>query len=226
MDFPYRYETHCHTSETSKCGSSSGAEMARYFYELGYAGIFVTDHFFNGNTTVSPELPWEQRVEEFCVGYENAKKEGDRLGIDVFFGWEYSYGWCHLLTYNLTKEWLRKHPDLLEWSVTTYLDRVREDGGFVVHAHPFREGVEVVTLLPNKVDAIETPNASRSDAFNGYGKTYAEMMGLPMTAGSDIHKVDSSRLCGVALAEKLTCSEDYARAVLERKVSLFDNRMK
>ena len=41
----YKYETHLHTSEVSKCARSTGAEMARAFNKAGYAGIFVTDHF-------------------------------------------------------------------------------------------------------------------------------------------------------------------------------------
>ena len=74
----FKYETHLHTSETSRCGKSSGAEHVRQFAEHGYAGIFVTDHFFNGNTTVPAELPWEERVALFLRGYEAAAEEGAR----------------------------------------------------------------------------------------------------------------------------------------------------
>ena len=86
----YRYETHMHTCEGSACASASGAEMARAHRENGYTGIFVTDHFFNGNTAVPRELPWRERVERFCLGYEHARKEGERIGLDVFFGFEYA----------------------------------------------------------------------------------------------------------------------------------------
>ena len=47
-----RYETHSHTSETSRCSHISGAELAEFYKSLGYTGLFITDHFFNGNTTV------------------------------------------------------------------------------------------------------------------------------------------------------------------------------
>ena len=36
---PYRYETHLHTAEGSKCATASGAEMARAHREKGYTGI-------------------------------------------------------------------------------------------------------------------------------------------------------------------------------------------
>ena len=71
----YKYETHLHTSEASKCGSSEGAEYISVYKKLGYAGIFVTDHFFGGNTAVSHELDWHTRIEQYCKGYENALAE-------------------------------------------------------------------------------------------------------------------------------------------------------
>jgi hypothetical protein len=49
----FKYETHLHTSEASACGSSHGAEYISVYKKLGYDGIFVTDHFFGGNTAVS-----------------------------------------------------------------------------------------------------------------------------------------------------------------------------
>ena len=71
----YKYETHLHTSEASKCGTSAGAEYISVYKKLGYDGIFVTDHFFGGNTAVSHELDWHTRIEQYCSGYEHALEE-------------------------------------------------------------------------------------------------------------------------------------------------------
>ena len=87
----YIYDTHVHTSQASDCALSSGAQMAQKYKELGYDGIFITDHFFHGNTCVDRSLPWADWVRLFCQGYEDAKKQGEKIGLDVFFGWEYSY---------------------------------------------------------------------------------------------------------------------------------------
>ena len=86
----YRYETHLHTKEGSACSSAPADEMARAHKAAGYDGIFVTNHFFNGNTSVPADLPWEERVCRYCEGYEIAKKTGDEIGLKVFFGIE----WC------------------------------------------------------------------------------------------------------------------------------------
>lgn len=108
----FRYETHLHTCEGSACASASGAEMARAYKELGYTGIFVTDHFFNGNTAVPLCLPWRERIERFCLGYEHAREEGEKIGLDVFFGFEYGVRGADFLVYNLDREWLIRHKDI------------------------------------------------------------------------------------------------------------------
>ena len=68
----YLYETHMHTAEASACATGTGAEMVRAYAEFGYSGVIITDHFFNGNTSIPEYLPWEKRIELFCKGYENA----------------------------------------------------------------------------------------------------------------------------------------------------------
>ncbi len=71
----YIYETHLHTTAASACARSAGSEYISFYKNLGYDGIItVTDHFFNGNCCVPENLPWEERVDIFCSGYEDAPK--------------------------------------------------------------------------------------------------------------------------------------------------------
>ncbi len=196
----YALETHMHTSEASKCARASGRQMAQFYKKLGYSGIIVTDHFFNGNTAIPPHFPWQERVRLFCRGYENAFDEGQRIGLDVFLGWEYGYYGTEFLTYGLDKTWLLNHPDVLEWGVEDYLARVRADGAFVVHAHPFREAsyIETLRLFPRSVDAVEVINSrneSKEQDVKAY--RYASKHRLLMTSGSDSH--DSAVLPGGGL---------------------------
>ena len=107
---PYRYETHMHTRQGSACGVSSGAEQARFYRDLGYTGIFVTDHFTGGNTAVPRDLPWRERVEWFCSGYEDALAEGQRIGLDVFFAWEQNFDGDEYLIYGPDNTALHRVP--------------------------------------------------------------------------------------------------------------------
>ena len=49
----YRYETHLHTSPVSKCGKVSVRENLEFYKELGYDGVFITNHFLDGNLNMS-----------------------------------------------------------------------------------------------------------------------------------------------------------------------------
>ena len=135
----YLYETHMHTSEASACAGSTGAQMARAYKEAGYTGIIVTDHFFYGNTSVDRSLPWEEWVRRFCLGYEHAKAEGERIGLSVFFGWEACYEGTEFLVYGLDQAWLLAHPQIKDASIGEQYALVHEGGGIISHAHPFRE---------------------------------------------------------------------------------------
>lgn len=219
----YKYEPHLHTSEGSTCASSTGAEMARAHKAAGYDGIFVTDHFFNSSTTVPRELPWEERIDLYCKGYENALAEGERIGLAVFFGVEWTIRGADLLIYNKDKQWLKCNEYLLtEADERELFFEVRKTGGFIVHAHPFREAdyIPHISLYPHDVDAVEIINTRNSDPlfggntiFNDRAEMYAKMYGLAGTGGSDTHNASQIVGGGIMVPEKINTPEDYLRQI-------------
>lgn len=232
-EYPYVYETHLHTNEASACAVNTGAEMARACYEAGYTGIMVTNHFVYGNTNVDRSLPWAEWVECFCKGYENAKTEGDKLGLQVFFGWESCYQGTEFLVYGPDKAWLLAHPQIRDATIEEQYRMVSQDGGMVIHAHPFRKEdyIPKIRLFPEYVDGAECVNATHScglsrshndPEFDEKAKAYAKGYHLPMTAGSDVHRTELL-YGGMAYKEPLTGIDDYIRAVKERRDCLLLN---
>ena len=209
----YRYETHLHTCQGSACASATGAEMARVHLDAGYTGIFITDHFFNGNTSVAENLPWKQRVELFCRGYEDAREVGEKIGLQVFFGFEYNYHGAEFLVYNLDKQWLLQHEDIHLVSPRRALAMMRRDGGFVVQAHPFRERdyIDHFQLFPRDIDAVEAINAANAPGENDRAFQFAKMFDLPVTSGSDSHHTHLLYGGGVETPEKMETPRDYLR---------------
>ncbi len=223
-EYPYLYETHLHTIEGSACAHFTGKEMARSCKEYGYTGIFVTDHNWGGNTAVNRKLSWEEWVNQFCKGYESAKEEGDKIGLDVFFGYEAGYAGTEFLLYGIDKEWMLAHPALRTADVEEQYKLVKEKGGMVIHAHPYREEdyIPEIRLFPQWVDGVEAVNAMHSNSrsfahneprFDVSAIAYAKENKLPMTAGSDIHFTDLLG-GGVAFKRKLTSGADYVKAIL------------
>ncbi len=213
----YKYETHMHTREGSACSSAPAEEMARAHKELGYDGIFVTNHFFNGNTSVPRDLLWEERVDRYCEGYEIAKKTGDEIGLKVFFGIEFCVYSSDFLIYNIDKEWLKSNEELLMRSDERELFRtVRAIGGFIVHAHPFRGDsyIHHISLYPDDIDAVETINASHTnEMYDARAKLYADMYGLPKTGGSDSHHLEKLFGGGIMVPEPINSPDDYLRQI-------------
>jgi predicted metal-dependent phosphoesterase TrpH len=64
-------------------------------------------------------------------------------------------------------------------------------GGLAIPPHPydlFRAGIRFSTLETLPIDAIEVFNAATTlRRYNRYAFKYAQLRGLPMTAGSDAH---------------------------------------
>lgn len=218
----FRYETHLHTSEASACAILSAKEQVKYYKEAGYAGIIVTDHFFYGNTSISRELPWEEWINQFCKGYENAKAEGDKIGLKVFFGWEANYDSTEFLVYGLDKAWLLAHPEIIYWPVEEQYRKIHEAGGFIVHAHPYRirPYIKEIRLFPKLVDAVEAINVNNhNDIFDRQALIYARKNKLPVTAGTDAHGKERLH-SGVAFHYELESIQDYIEGIRSGKGEL------
>jgi hypothetical protein len=200
---------------------SRGSEYIKRYRDLGYAGIIVTDHFYNGNTTVARNLPWREWVRRFCRGYEETWEAGARQGLDVFFGWEETFDDNDdYLIYGLDKAWLLEHPEARNWTREEQYRTVKQYGGCVVQAHPFRQHyyISTVRLSTGCVDAVEAANAGNHEqSYDALAMRYAEKLGLPATAGSDIHDAaqaeDGERIFGVYLDKKMETIADYVGAI-------------
>ena len=210
----YRYETHLHTVEASACGRTPGREYPAIFKERGYDGIFITDHFFHGNTRPSRELPWPDYVEAYMKGYEEAKKAGDEIGFKVFFGIEENFEGDEFLIYGLDKAFLLAHPEIPHWTREEMIQWVHEAGGAVIQAHPFRDRdyIKKIHLYLDDIEGIEGINTANTANDNLAALCYALKHHLLIQAGSDTH--DKARIGdengGILLEEPILSAKDYA----------------
>ena len=221
---PFLYETHMHTCQASACGKATGKEQARAYKDAGYTGIIITDHFFGGNTRIDRSLPWEQRIDGFWSGYEDAREEGERIGLDVFFGLEQNFHGDEYLIYGLTKEYMKAHPEMEHWTRKQQMDEVHRAGGCVVQAHPFRmrDYMDRIRLGLLFCDGIEAANAGNDPLADARAWRLGKELRLQMTAGSDNHVGAASPMYGVLLENRLTSIADYVNIILNKgKAELF-----
>lgn len=219
----YRYDLHVHTSNSSACARNTGAEMIDMYKSIGIDGIVVTDHFYMGNTSVPRELEWSEWCERFKGGYYSAKERGDEIGIDVFYGWEYSYAGTDFITLGLDNDWLTEHPEVKKLGIKEYLSLVRSSGGYVIQAHPFREAgyIPYIRLMPRFVDCIEIMNGGNNELQNEMAEIYAKKYDLDYSAGSDSHFTTWDHICGIETDERITTSGELIHVLRSRSAKVF-----
>lgn len=215
----FLYETHMHTCQASACGVSKGSEHVHYYKDQGYSGIIVTDHFFGGNTAVDRHLPWDQFVDGFWAGYEDAAEEGQKIGLDVFFGLEQNFAGDEYLVYGLTKQFMKEHPEMPRWTRKQQLDIVHAAGGCVVQAHPFRMRpwyMNRIRIGLEFCDGVEVANVGNDPQDDARCMLMAKEKNLVMIAGSDNHRSPAKEIYGVELDRKLNGIEDFVHLILDR----------
>ena len=231
----YLYETHCHTSPVSKCGKASVRETVCFYKQLGYDGIFITNHFLDGN--INPEaraLPYCGQIDYYFSDYEEAVRIGAEVGIKVFPAVELSYKGTDFMIYGLEKEWYKAHPEILEMKKSEELPFMMEEGAFVIQAHPYREAhyIDHIRLFPRSVHGVEVINSNQAWGSNDMANIYADRYGFLKTAGSDNHWAGNvfSRLrekgfvpeiAGMCSDNEINSVQDFVCAVRSGSMRLF-----
>lgn len=221
----YKYETHLHSNPVSRCASASVEESIDFYKELGYDGVFITNHFINGNINIDADAPYEDKINFYFSDFERGKEYGQKIGFKVFGGVEISCGGTDFLIYGLDKEWFLKNRDAENMKVKERLAYYTESGALVIQAHPYREAsyIDHVRLFPRSVHGVEIINASRNEFENNMAKIYAKEYNLLEFAGSDNHSAaNRERLAGVEFDTPLLDEEDFCKRVLENKHKIFE----
>ncbi len=162
-----RIDLHVHTaySADSKIGIKQLIKWSSKQTKLD--GIAITDH-------------------DSIEGYKHLKKSS--INTDDFLvipGIEISYPQGHILILDITEE-----PSKLIMTAEEIIDFTREQGGFIIIAHPYRfNGLgDIAEDFPG--DAIEVLNPTASNEENRSAKLLAQSRNLPGIAGSDAHRIE------------------------------------
>jgi hypothetical protein len=220
----YKYETHLHTCPVSECASASVEEQLTFYKSLGYDGVFITNHFLDGNINIDRNKSYEEKLDFYCSDYEKALAIGKEIGIKVFFGAELAYKGTDFLVYGLDKQWYLRHPEIMDMTKRQELKFMMENGALVIQAHPFREAfyIDHIRLFPRNVHGIETVNASRKDEENEIASIYARHYGLLPFAGSDNHiGKGQKRLAGIGCKEPIRDEADFVNKVKAQQTEIF-----
>ena len=225
----YKYETHLHTSPVSSCANAGVEETVRFYKEQDYDGIFITNHFLDGNINFDRSAPYYEKVEFYFSDYEKAVEVGKEIGIKVFCGVEMSHGGTDFLIYGLNKKWYLKHPEIMKMRKSAELAFLAKNGAFIVQAHPFREAgyIDHIRLYPRLIHGAEVFNANRSDFENRMAQIYAEQYNLCRFAGSDNHIGSKQKNFGGMQSETpIKDEKEFISALKSGKLEIFTKTVK
>lgn len=213
-----------HTLPVSKCARQDVRQNLEFYASLGYDGIFITNHFLDGNINIDKSLPYEEQLEFYFSDYYEALKLSKEIGIKVFLGIEISYRGTDFLIYGLDKEWFLAHPEIMDMKKSEELAFLIENGALVIQAHPYREDRHInhIRLFPRCVHGVEVINASRPDFENAMADAYANAYQLLKIAGSDNHAGNNAkRLAGIETSSPLLDEKDFIIRVKSGAITLF-----
>ena len=212
----YRYETHLHTFPVSKCGKADIYQSIDFYKQLGYDGIFVTNHFIDGNINIDSVASYEEKINFYFSDYEKGAEYGKSIDFKVFSGVEMSYKGTDFLIYGLDKEWFLENKQIESMKKSEELNFLMDSGALVIQAHPFREAsyIDHIRLFPKCVHGVEVINSSRNDFENNMAKIYAQNYGLLEFAGSDNHSANQrDLLAGMCSDTPIVNEQDFVNRI-------------
>ena len=197
------FDMHAHTKGISKCCRVEAEEIVKRAKTAGIGGIILTNHYTESYVTDGDYEAFARRyVEEF----HKTKRLGEQIGITVVFGIELTMEFdpaVHLLIYGVPEEFIIKNPTIFNLTQKELYRLVRENGGALVQAHPYRNNVDRL-LDTDYLDGIEI---SCHPLYEGTHisklSPIAYNAGLILTVGGDYHADTRRPKCGMYIDEEI-----------------------
>lgn len=206
----FKYDTHVHTSETSRCAKTTAVETVRLYKAAGYDGIVITDHFCTSFFDSIPGETWAAKVDQFLDGYRQAFAEGNKIGLKVFLGIEllFEENFNDYLIYGFDESFLYDNSGLCKLGLNDFKDFIKGTEIMTVQAHPFRRYITPVD--PGLLDGVEVYNGNpRHDSQNHLALQFANKYNLIKSSGSDFHQIEDLAKGGIETQYPIKSINDF-----------------
>jgi hypothetical protein len=170
-------------------GLNTPKQMVQHAKRIGLDALAITDH-------------------DTLTGSRKAKRYGKRYGVHIIPGMEITTESGHVVGLGITEHIKRG------LSVEETVDRIHEQGGIAISAHPFDVKNEGINDLCLKCDVIEAFNALNLERIgNIKTRIFAKRHKKPVSAGSDAHCIE---MMGHGLTEIHTDDPDKIYSCLKK----------
>lgn len=207
---------HAHTSGISRCCRIPAPQVLKEARKTGLDGIVLTNHYqknYIENGDVSGF------VCRYMDEIHYTQKLAEEMGMRGFWGIEVTmerYPTVHLLIYGVGEDFLAKHPLVFDMTHEELWNTVKQEGGVLIHAHPFRgEGTVIDYRLLDGVEINCHPLYGNTHSKELLDIAQAHM--LTVTCGGDYHADTYRPRCGVYLPDTIENSLELGRYLAETK---------
>jgi histidinol phosphatase-like PHP family hydrolase len=218
----FKTEPHAHVLEVSPCSKISARELVELYKNAGYDTLFISDHLKWRFFEKLGDISWEEKVDRFFLGYDLAKKSGDELGLTVLLSAELQLNENsnHYLLYGDIKDFVKNNKDFFSLSIKDFYSLAKRNNITVFQAHPYRDG-KTLPVSSDCIDGVEVYNSNpRHLDYSEKTEEFAKKNKLPITAGSDTHRLEDVAKSGVLTEKKIESTKDYIDAVLSGKITI------
>lgn len=218
-------DMHAHSSGISECCQIPYDKVIETALQNGMDGIVLTNHY---QSAYVKNEDADEFANRYIEEYYKAKEYGDRIGAVVIFGIEVTmekHGGAHLLVYGIAPEFLKDYPLLYSMEQKELYKLIKENGGVISQAHPYRNGVNRL-LDTAYLDGIEI------NCHPLYHKSYAEEMidiakenDLFLTCGADFHADTYRAKCGLYIPDDVNdhkALRDYLIQPVKKRLFIHD----
>ena len=180
----FKYELHCHTGCTSRCGRVQPERIVELYKNVGYSGIVVTDHY--SPMTFTPNWSPQKQVDFYLNGYRRMKKAAGE-DFTVLLGMELRhYATANdYLIYGITEDFIQSAGNLMMKGADKMREFCDENGYLLFQAHPFRPFI--TRCNPKYLDGVEVYNGKTPRRDNERAEKWAREISKLMVSGSDFH---------------------------------------
>ncbi len=215
----YKYDTHVHTSETSICGKIAAKEVVQLYKEADYQGIVITEHYFEGFFDSLEDINWEEKIDNYLLGYKAAFSEGQKTGLKVLLGIEITFkdNPNDFLVYGIDEAFLKENKELYMLNLETFKSIIKNKNILIIQAHPFRHYTTPVN--PELLDGVEVYNGNpRHDSQNHLAYKFAEDNNLKKLSGSDFHQIVDLAKGGIILDKVIEDSFELVNIIKSNNI--------
>lgn len=218
-----KIELHAHTKGGSGCAFTLAKDLIKEYKDAGYGAVVITNHIAENEFNKYPGETRKEKIDYYLSLYEDAKREGEKLGVKVYLGAEVRARedfFVEYMIYGFEKEFLYNSPDLFTLNQEELFNLCEQNGLLMYQTHPFRRGVTCGN--PKFLHGAECFNGHINHVNdNENALRFCEENNLIKLCGTDFHDPNQPKTSYALIPENIANEKELCDYIKSGKMQVF-----